>query len=66
MEFIFGVLWYRFINKEGYLFFCYESKPFYHPGISFCFEKSPVLAGEYPVTWPVKTNRMWAKIFAEL
>ena len=31
----FGVFWYRSIDLQVYLFFCYESKPFCHPNINF-------------------------------
>ena len=31
----FGVFWYRSIDQQVYLFFCYESKPFCHPNINF-------------------------------
>ena len=61
----FGVFWYRSIDQQVYLFFCYESKPFCHPNINFnvrleslksvlklgnILGYSPVLAGEYSPT----------------
>ena len=48
----FGVFWYRSIDQQVYLFFCYESKPFCHPNINFNVRleslKSVLKIGEYP------------------
>ena len=47
----FDVFWYRSIDKQVYLFFCYESKPFCHPNINFNVRleslKSVLKIGEY-------------------
>ena len=47
----FGVFWYRSIDQQVYLFFCYERKPFCHPNINFNVRleslKSVLKIGEY-------------------
>ena len=52
----FGVFWYRSIDKQVYLFFCYESKPFCHPNINFNVRlkslKSVLKIGEDPRIFP--------------
>jgi len=52
----FGVFWYRSIDLQVYLFFCYESKPFCHPNINFNVRleslKSVSKIGEYPRIFP--------------
>ena len=52
----FSVFWYRSIDQQVYLFFCYESKPFCHPNINFNLSleslKSVLKIGEYPRIFP--------------
>ena len=52
----FGVFWYRSIDQQVYLFFCYESKPFCDPNINFNVRleslKSVLKIGEYPRIFP--------------
>ena len=54
----FGVFWYRSIDQQVYLFFCYESKPFCHPNINFNVRleslKSVLKIGEY--RWGISSD----------
>ena len=67
---IFGVFWYRSIDQQVYLFFCYESKPFCHPNINFNVRLESLksvlkigdIIGEYPRIFPSFSWGMFAYV----